>query len=412
MTVPELYCFLQHPNTLYSQLPMYEFRQKHLLELLDGYESSKMPIDYYVSHYFRACKALGSKDRAYLAEQVYRLIRWKGLIDFFLDKAANKSVSTSETETTSFSWMQRIQWIQENEPKAFLRNDQIPEYTRVSFPEELYELFKESLGTRAFSIALACNEQAPTCIRVNTLKTTTDALLQRLQQQSILASKAHESSTAIYIHQKCNFFVLPEFKEGLFEVQDEASQLVAQKIAVLPGQNVLDFCAGSGGKALAFAPFMQQKGQIYLHDVRAHVLLEAKKRLKRAGVQNAQTIASTDQARLKKLKKKMDWVLVDAPCSGTGTLRRNPDMKWKLTPEMLKRFVADQRVIFEQALSFVKPNGYIVYATCSMLRDENRQQVEHFLKTYPLELVGECFESYPEQGKMDGFFAASFRKTN
>ena len=186
-------------------------------------------------------------------------------------------------------------------------------------------------------------------------------------------------------------------------MQDEASQQVAALVQAKPGDHVLDYCSGSGGKALAFAPAMDGKGQIYLHDIRAHILQEAKRRLKRAGVQNAQVL-TTDK--LKPLKKKCDWVLVDAPCTGTGTLRRNPDMKWRFTGEMLQRLIGEQRTIFEKALSYLKPEGRIVYATCSILKEENSEQIAHFLKTYGLKLEDSPLQTLPEEGGMDGFFGA------
>jgi 16S rRNA C967 or C1407 C5-methylase (RsmB/RsmF family) len=171
----------------------------------------------------------------------------------------------------------------------------------------------------------------------------------------------------------------------------------------------MDYCAGAGGKTLAFAPHMQNSGQVFLHDVRKHALLECRKRLKRAGIQNAQQIASDDTARLKKLKKKMDWVLVDAPCSGTGTLRRNPDMKWKFETQMLQRLIGQQRMIFEKALSFLKPGGRIVYGTCSILKEENQEQTDHILRTYPLEIEGEILKTVPRVGEMDGFYGVVFK---
>ncbi len=372
------------------------FRTNHLLLLLEGYEQQKAPIDFYVSCYFREHKALGSKDRAYISEEVYRLIRWRALADYF---------------SASPNWQNRIDWMLEGDPKRYLEDETIPLHVRYSLPKELMDEFIGSWGLeKAKEIALACLEPAPTCIRANVSKTTRDALLQKLVDQNFNVSAALESSCGICFHKKENFFCLPEFKEGLFEVQDEGSQLVAQLVQAKPNDHVLDFCAGSGGKTLSLAPNLQGTGQIYLHDIRLHALHEARKRLKRAGIQNAQIVAHTDEKKLKKLKKTMDWVLVDAPCSGTGTLRRNPDMKWKYTQEMLHRIVSTQRVIFEQALSYVKPGGFIVYATCSILQQENHQQLAHFLAHYPLELQGEPFVCVPESGKKDGFFGAVFRK--
>lgn len=370
---------------------MIPFRTHHLLSLLEGYEEQKAPIDFWVSCYFRKHKALGSKDRAFISEEVYRLIRWKALADYF----------------TEPNWQKRIEWLQAGDPKRFLDDETIPLHIRYSIPQELLDELIASWGLeKAKEIALACLEPAPTCIRANLLKTTREALLAKLED----VAPGEESPAAIYVLKKRNFFTLPEFTEGLFEVQDEGSQLVAYKVQAKPNQHVLDFCAGAGGKTLAFAPFLQGTGQIYLHDIRLHALYEARKRLKRAGIQNGQIVPHTDEKKLKKLKKTMDWVLVDAPCSGTGTLRRNPDMKWKFSREMLNRIVSSQRVIFEQALSYVKPGGRIVYATCSILACENQEQMNHFLAHYPIELEGEPFMCVPESGKKDGFFAVTFRK--
>lgn len=370
----------------------------HLIKLLEGYEGQTSPIDYYVSRYFREHHALGSKDRAFISEEVYRLIRWKGLVDFVLQE-----------QNMPISWKARLDVMPTL--SQHLSREDIPLHIRVSMPKELFCQLVRSWGhAEAEAIALASNEQAPTFVRVNALKTTRDDLLARWQSQDYAVSKGQECDDAILFHKKIHFFSLPEFREGLFEVQDEGSQLVAKMCAAKSHEQVLDFCAGSGGKALAFAPQMGGTGQIYLHDVRKHALIEAKKRLKRAGIQNAQIVHAEEHKKLKSLKKTMDWVIVDAPCSGSGTLRRNPDMKWKYTDEMLERLVSEQRVIFEQALSYVRPEGMILYATCSILSQENQEQVEHFLKTYPIEQVGPLFACLPERGKKDGFFACLFQK--
>jgi 16S rRNA C967 or C1407 C5-methylase (RsmB/RsmF family) len=258
-------------------------------------------------------------------------------------------------------------------------------------------------------LALHSNEAAPTTVRINRGKTSREELLEKWAD-SYDVRPCEQSADGIVFEKKCNFYVLPEFKQGLFSVQDEASQLVAALVEASPGDHVLDYCAGSGGKALAFAYQMEGKGQLYLHDIRPRALVEAKQRLARAGIQNSQLVQA-DSPALKKLKKKCDWVLVDAPCSGTGTLRRNPDMKWRFSGEMVARLVGQQRQIFEQALSFLKPGGTIVYATCSILPQENQEQVEHFVATYDLEMEEPLFQSFPESGKMDGFFACRLRRS-
>lgn len=365
------------------------FREHHLLQLLESYDQQKLPLDLHINNYFRAHKALGSKDRAFIAETTYFLIRWLGLIDCLID--------------TPPTWEKRLSFLPNFDWKAHQNNPDIPAHVRVSFPETMYNLLVDSYGSqRASELCLISNAPAPTTIRVNTLKTTRDEMLKLWQNQFEIVP-CQQAPQGITFLKKLNFFSLPEFKQGLFEVQDEGSQLLAGLVQCAPCQLVMDFCAGSGGKTLAFAPLMKNTGQIFLHDIRSYALQDAKKRLRRAGIQNAQIIQS-DDTKLKKLKKSMDWVLVDAPCSGTGTLRRNPDMKWKFTLEMVQRIIGQQRTIFEKALSFMKPQGRIVYGTCSLLPEENERQVEHFIKTYNLKIEGPIFQSFPSTDGMDGFF--------
>ena len=216
-------------------------------------------------------------------------------------------------------------------------------------------------------------------------------------------------TNSIIFNKKINFFGTEEFKQGLFEIQDEGSQNVAALVKAKPGQHFIDYCAGAGGKALAIAPSMDNKGQIYLHDIRNYPLQQAKKRLKRAGIQNAQIIEA-GSAKLRKLKRSADWVFVDTPCSGSGTWRRNPTMKWDYKEGMIETLVGQQRTIFEKALSFMKPEGHIVYATCSIFPEENQQQIEHFTSLYDLEVVGKPFQSLPTPNGMDGFFGAILKK--
>jgi len=377
------------------------FRQKHLLDLLEDYSFERGPLDFYVSLYFRKNKALGSKDRAFISETIYALVRWMGLLDYIC-----------EINKIPVTWKNRLSVYQHEDWKSRINDTSIDAHTRVSFPKVLFDLFVESHGfDKAFEIALFCNEPAPTTVRVNTMKISREALLEKWKQDGYEVIPCTESSCGITFLKKINFFNLPEFTEGCFEVQDEASQLVADLVQVLPKEQVLDYCSGSGGKTLAFAAKLGGTGQIFLHDIRLSTLYEARRRLKRAGIQNAQILSSENKQVLRQLKKSMDWVLVDAPCTGTGTLRRNPDMKWRFTEEMLIRLVGQQRTIFEQAQSFVKPGGHIVYATCSILKQENRDQMDRILKIHPnLSLEGEVFESTPKPQSKDGMFAFVTKK--
>ena len=369
------------------------YREHHILTIFAAYEEQQAPLDLFLKYYFKAHKAIGAKDRKVIAETVYGISRWRGLLDHLSSKPS--------------SWENRYQRFLHFSPHEHLLDETIPLHVRLSFPKKLFELLRESLGQeKAREFCLASNESAPTTIRVNALKIERSALLSSWQSLYDL-SACTLAKNGIVFHKRINLFGLSEFKMGYFEMQDEASQLIAELVAVKPGQQVLDFCAGSGGKALAIAPAMQQKGQLYLHDIRQGALVEAKKRLKRAGVQNAQ-ILKDDAPQKARLKRAMDWVLVDVPCSGSGTWRRNPDMKWKIEPEKLDALLATQRQIFEEACSFVKPGGQIVYATCSVLPQENVCQADYFEKTYGLMRLEAPFFSFPQTGKMDGFFGQKF----
>jgi 16S rRNA (cytosine967-C5)-methyltransferase len=371
-----------------SKLP---YRQHHLFEILKEYEIQNLPLDYFISTYFRRNKSLGPKDRAFLAEIIYGMVRWRGLLDYLCEKPV--------------TWEKRWDIYSRFELVKFIDKAEIPLHIRLSFPKVLFDLIIKSHGLEKGSdLCRISNQPAPTSVRANLLKTTREALIEKWNSLYEVSCCKY-SDVGIVFHKKINFFSLPEFKAGLFEVQDEGSQLLSKLVKPTPGELVMDYCAGSGGKTLAFAPEMNNKGQIYLHDIRPHILEECRKRLRRAGLQNAQTVLAEDP-KLKKLKKQMDWVLVDAPCTGTGTMRRNPDMKWNFNQEMLTRLVGQQRMIFEKALSFLKPAGHIVYATCSILNEENHEQLDHFMKTYKLEVAGDIFQSFPCEKGMDGFFGA------
>lgn len=384
-------------HILYWHQVMYRpFRQFHILNILEGYDQQALPLDLFLRDYFHRHHALGSKDRGYIAETAYALVRWKGLLDGLC-------------QNHPLDWSRRLDLFLDESFEKMKQEADLPDYVRVSFPKSLFDLIVASHGlNQAYEICETSNQAAPTTVRINALKTTREEMLRRWQDMYEV-SPSPVSPHGIVFHRRINFFIMPEFKEGLFEVQDEGSQLLAGLVHVKPGDLAMDYCSGSGGKALAFAPLMQNKGQIYLHDVRRYVLQECKKRMRRAGIQNAQVVMAEDP-KLKKLKKKMDWVLVDAPCTGTGTLRRNPDIKWKFDASTLQRIQGQQRVIFEKALSFLKPSGKIVYATCSILKEENSDQLDHFIKTYDLELVDDVFETLPVPGGMDGFYGAVFRK--
>ncbi|MDJ0651550.1 MAG: RsmB/NOP family class I SAM-dependent RNA methyltransferase [Simkaniaceae bacterium] len=367
---------------------MKPFRKHHLLNSLRESEKTPLPLDVFLRNYFRKHKAVGSKDRAEICATFYGIIRCKGLLDARCKKPVN--------------WEDRIEAYSSSQHDS--RQD-YPPHIQVSFPKFFFTYLQEAYGEkRALELCLNSNQQAPTTVRINPLKTTRDALLKKWKPLfSVFPCKY--SKLGIVFPKRMNFFALPEFKEGLFEMQDEGSQLIANHVKARPNDHILDFCAGSGGKTLGFAPLMKDKGQVYLYDVRPHALVEAKKRLKRAGIQNAQIL---DEEKLKKrgLLNRMDWILLDVPCSGSGTLRRNPDIKWKFTPEKLEQLIEEQRKIFDKVLKFLRHNGKIVYATCSIFPRENERQISYFMDKYQLKLSDKPFQSFPKDGEMDGFYCA------
>lgn len=370
------------------------FRKKHFDTLVETYDLSRGSLDFFVSSYFRKNPQLGSKDRVYISERFFRYMRQKSLID---------GLSFALKEPLLFLLEQNI-----DELLAKASSRLSPE-ERYSCPHELYVKFCKWYS-HADELCRANMLQAPVFVRTNPIKTTRALLKSRLVEAGIEAEEVVGSEYALRLKRRANLFSLSIFREGWFELQDLGSQKIAELVEVNPKQKVLDFCAGSGGKTLAFAHRMQGTGQIFLHDIRKEVLLEAKKRLCRAGIQNVQWIHSEESDKLQQMEASCDWVLVDAPCSGTGTLRRNPDMKWRWTNQMLERLVQEQRSIFEKALFFLKPKGAILYSTCSVLGEENQEQVAYFEEKFGLQQCKPAFHSLPKEGGMDGFFAALLRK--
>ncbi len=373
---------MQHPS----------FLDRHLLRILDLQGASERPLDLVLRKYFKSHKELGSHDRRHLGETLFGMVRLKGLIDFLSPPHASSTAKIACYRSLS---------------SEVLQDRSLPPAIRLGLSDFLYRRLKECYGEEETErLAEIFQSPAPITVRVNELKISRDALFTRWKEMHH-PSLCRESKVGIQFSTRYPLFSWPEFKEGLFEVQDEGSQLIAQLIAIGPKESFLDYCSGSGGKSLAIAPSMRGTGQIYLHDIRPHVLQEAKVRFRRAGVQNVQFL-SPGHPRLASLRHKIDWVLVDVPCSGTGTLRRNPDMKWKIDAASVERLQHTQRAIMQEALPYLRPGAQIVYATCSILPEENQSQVDYFLQKFPLSLQEAPLSFLPQKGGKDGFFAARF----
>ncbi|MBS0622382.1 MAG: RsmB/NOP family class I SAM-dependent RNA methyltransferase [Verrucomicrobia bacterium] len=354
------------------------FRDYHTLQALEQWKQG--PLDLHLSRYFKKLKSIGSSDRRFIGEQVYGLIRRQVLLDHLGAK----------------TWEERLDLYQKN-PSY----DNLPDFVRAGIPEPIYAHLQHHYGDRAFEIARSVTSKAPTTVRANGLKITREALLSQIG-----GSPTSLAPQGIVFEERVQLMHTPQFKEGLFELQDEASQVIAGLAEVNVGDEVLDYCAGSGGKALAIAPLMQGKGQLYLHDIRLGSLAQAKLRLKKAGVQNGQ-IVPPDDRRLKLLKGRINWLFLDVPCSGSGAWRRCPEQVIRFSLADLPHFVQLQRDIFAKALTFLAKEGKIVYSTCSLFPEENEEQMAFFAKEHQLQVVKKV-HILPSIGGMDGMFGAVF----
>jgi len=368
----------------------YNFSTYHLLQALGRFENQYLPLDLFLRHYFKAHHQLGAKDRRTISDAIYGMFRWKLLLDHLIGPTT--------------TWEKRYHIYQQFQPTNYLSVNAIPLHIRLSFPKDFFDLLLHAYGEqRAIYLATVLNTAAPTTIRINPAKTTREEMLESFSKEH----KVYPCKMAPYgitFEKRSALYATSAYKQGLFEVQDEASQLVCELIECSGTEQILDYCAGAGGKTLGFAH--KTKGRIYLHDIRPQALLQAKKRLQRAGVENVHFL----QPLMGQLKEKMDVVLVDVPCSGSGTLRRHPEQKWKFCLENLQKQIKEQRDIFSQALGYLKPGGKIIYATCSIFKEENENQIAYFLQKHPVTMTKAPFCSHPSMGGMDGFFAATLKK--
>jgi 16S rRNA (cytosine967-C5)-methyltransferase len=360
----------------------------------------------------------GARDRAYIAENTYEIVRWWRLINFVGDN--NEANINKGSLWHLFGVWQVLKgaeypaWTEFKNVKPSLifkrkldAQKDIP--IAQSIPDWLNEFGKDQLGESWVDEITALNKPAALIIRVNTLKTTRQKLLQELSKLDIKAEPLTDYPDAIKLFKRTNLFANPLFKAGLFEVQDASSQKVASFLDVKPGMHVIDACAGAGGKTLHLSALMESKGRIVSLDTELWKLEELRKRAKRAGAQNIETRLIENNT-INKLKNSADRVLLDVPCSGLGVIKRNPDAKWKLKSEFIDNIRTTQQKILTEYADMVKLGGQIVYATCSILPIENTQQVETFLQhNSSFEMVKQEIIS-PNQSGFDGFYMALLKK--
>ncbi|WP_298534711.1 methyltransferase domain-containing protein [uncultured Algibacter sp.] len=362
-------------------------------------------------------KRWGARDRGFVAETVYDIVRWKRL---YAEIAEVKEPYDRDNLWRMFAVWATLKGIKlpdwkyfENTPlrKIKGRFDELSKIRkfRESIPDWIDAVGLEELGEAKWTKEIAMqNEKADVILRTNTLKTTKENLQNTLADNGIETEFIKGYDSALILTERANVFVTDAFKKGYFEVQDASSQLVADFLDVAPGMKVVDTCAGAGGKTLHIASLMQNKGQIIAMDIYESKLKKLKIRARRNGVHNIDLKVIDSTKPIKKLYNKADRVLIDAPCSGLGVLRRNPDAKWKLEPEFLDRIRGVQQDVLQQYSKMVKEGGKLVYATCSVLPSENQNQVNAFLKS----VAGASFKLVKDKKLLastsgfDGFYMA------
>ena len=389
-----------------------------VINALDQIYNQGEYADKVVQKALKSDKRWGSRDRKFVAETIYDMVRWKRLYD---EIAGSKGHFSKENLWKNFAVWAVLRGYALPDWKQFAgtplrrikgRFDECQKVRKIreSIPDWMDEAGESELGDRWDVELKELNRQARVVLRVNRLKTTRKELKRVLESEDIETEYLEEYPDALVLTERKNVFLTRAFKQGLFEVQDASSQLVAPYLEVEPGQKVVDACAGAGGKTLHLASLMENRGQIIAMDIYGHKLAELKKRAKRDGVHNVDGRVIEGTKTIKKLKGKADRVLIDAPCSGLGVLKRNPDSKWKLEKDFLDRIRETQASLLDQYSSMVKPGGNLVYATCSILPSENEKQVERFLKQHPeFEFVKENKVS-PAATGFDGFYMALLRK--
>ncbi|MBE9489045.1 MAG: RsmB/NOP family class I SAM-dependent RNA methyltransferase [Bacteroidetes bacterium] len=333
-------------------------------------------------------KRWGSRDRGFVAETTYDIVRWKRL---YAEIANVKEPFSRDDMWRVFAVWATLKGIKlpdwkyfENTPTRKIKGkfDELSKIRkfRESIPDWIDKQGVKELGETIWTKELAAlNKQAEVILRVNTLKTNKKDLQLKLQSENIETDFLPNHPDALKLQERSNVFITEAFKNGWFEVQDASSQLVAAFLEVKPGMKVIDTCAGAGGKTLHLASIMENKGQIVAMDIYESKLKKLKIRARRNGVHNIDLKVIDSTKPIKKLYNKADRVLIDAPCSGLGVLRRNPDSKWKLQPEFLDNIKITQQEILQQYSRMVKSGGKLVYATCSVLPSENQKQVDKFL---------------------------------
>jgi 16S rRNA (cytosine967-C5)-methyltransferase len=388
------------------------------------------PADETLSAYFRQNRSLGPQERVFVAEAAFAVLRRRRSLEAAAGSAQPAALVAAAAMRVLGLSARSLEGLIDaavaQRIRAF-RAEALPDAVRADLPDWLWDrLVAERGPDEALRIAQAMLNAAPLDLRVNLARVGRDEVLARLAADGIEAAATPYSPAGVRLAGKPAVNRHPLFKDGLVEVQDEGSQILAWLLAPRRGEMIADYCAGAGGKTLALAMLMRGTGRIYAMDISAGRLAALAPRAARAGVTSVHSLVLSGEsdARVKRLAGKLDRVLVDAPCSGFGTLRRNPDLKWRHAPSAVSQLAAKQRAILAAASRLLKPGGRLVYATCSILREENEGIAEEFQAMQPRfrplpcgELLaaqripldtGSFLRLWPHRHGTDGFFAAAF----
>ncbi len=407
-------------------------------ELLHRVLQLQHPADGLVSDFFRQHRTLGQRERHTLAETTYGVLRQRLLYQHLAQSGkgemerrlvllawqGNEGFLRAALSDTEQQWLAQV---------ALIDRAALPDKLRHNLPEWLAETLQAALGDEFWPLVNSINASAPLDLRVNSFKAKRDDVIAAFKAEGVEAVATPYSPLGLRIDGKPALHKLDVFMRGDVEVQDEGSQLLALMVGAKRGEMVMDFCAGAGGKTLALGAEMRNTGRLYAFDTSGHRLASLKPRLARSGLSNVfpAQIAHERDERIKRLAGKLDRVLVDAPCSGLGTLRRNPDLKWRQTPQSVAELQVKQAAILASAARLVKPGGRLVYATCSLLEVENEGIAEAFTAAHDSSFSvmpaldalsraqvgdaatlvrGNYLRLWPHRHATDGFFAAVWER--
>jgi 16S rRNA (cytosine967-C5)-methyltransferase len=412
--MPIQYVFLHNHHVNNAPMKLHKTLVLAVTETLRNIFSEGMYADKAVEQALKKDSRFGSRDRRFIAENVYEMVRWWRLIRETAGKITDENYSqlfgtwmimkdVPLPDWEEFSSLDASQ-IREQYKKAIA----IRKF-RESVPDWLDETGVKELGEATWEKEIhELNKEARVVLRVNTLKTKLSDLQANLLRSGIETEQDSLYPDALILMKRQNLQSKNEYQEGLFEVQDASSQLIAHFMEVLPGMNVIDACAGAGGKSLHIAAMMKNQGNIISMDIEERKLRELEKRANRGGAKIIKTQVINSGA-IARLKNSADRLLLDVPCSGLGVIRRNPDAKWKLTPEFISEVKKTQQQIITEYSQMLKQGGILIYATCSILPSENENQVQLFLeKNKEFEFM-EDRKVMPHEG-FDGFYMAKLKK--